>query len=317
MSAVSRLTLVGLPVAGLLVGALVGPPLWKNFRSRPADSAAAAASEAPSARLNQRAAVRSSLFHDTAAAPRPAPAAELDRHAPVAEQLASARGLIDALRGENHALIEERNKLKSQLVDVLNWILANFKGKYPLPERLVPRLRLSPVSEDITLNKEVVEMLRITPTEEASINQAFYTTRVFLDQMEAALMTVQESRDDKVILHVPSFEREGEMVREDLYLVLERALGSERFSRFLMVSENEMTTSFQKFGGLARTIVFEVVMADDGQTPLLKIRDGWIEEVAPNEKVITATEQVVKEIPDKYLAYIDWIPPHEVMQGWP
>lgn len=218
---------------------------------------------------------------------------------------------VQALQEEMETLSEEKEQIQQQLSDFLNWLLTNYKGRYPLPEHLMAKLRLAPVTQDFSLDPDVATLLHITPPEETIINDAFSATKVFLDEMESSLMTIREERPDKVVVHIPAFGEEGELVREDLMLALEATLGPDRFDRFLEVSEEEMDSTFLSFGEKARTIVFEVVYPENEERPLLTIKDGWIAEDGEKRKVVSATQITVEDLPEEYLAYIDWLVDYE------
>lgn len=201
---------------------------------------------------------------------------------------------------------QERDQLQAQLTELLNWILSNVRGRYPLPEHLVSRLRLHAVTPDFTLDPDVVGLLKITPAEESILNEAFATTSSFLNEMETALMRVTQPHEDKVIVHVPSYGEEGDVIREDLYLALEAVLGADRFDRLIEVSGEHLESSFVKFGDESRTVVFEVVFQEGDNQPLLRIRDGRVAEDDNGKRFVTATEEVVAVLPDEYLRYLDW-----------
>lgn len=255
-------------------------------------------------------------------APAKAPAAASARPAgpsaggPAA--LKAAENLEARLReieSENRRLHGEVQDLQGRLVGVLNWVLANFKGTYPLPDPLMARLQVPPVTEDFTLHPEAAALIKVTPEEEQKINDVFAYARSYLAELEAAMLTVTSPRPDKVILHIPPFAENGAMLREDMYAALEITLGPDRFDRFLKVSEAGLKSSFYRFGEASRTLVFELVYAGGGAPPQLKIKDGWIMETVPGSKEITATESTVTNLPAGYAAYSPWLP-DTIVQGF-
>lgn len=233
-------------------------------------------------------------------------AAELASRSP--EHAREVQIRIAALQEENRRLATETADLRQRLSAVLNWILTNFRGKYPLPEPLFDRLQITPVTEDYTLHPDVAALFKITPEEEQKINDIFAYARTYLQQIEAALLTVTSPRPDKIILHIPPFVEHGQALREDLYAALEITLGPNRFDRFLRVTESGLKSSFYRFGEASRTLVFELVYAGDAQPPQLKIKDGWIVETGPNQRTIEAVESTVTNVPPQYAAYTAWLP---------
>lgn len=222
---------------------------------------------------------------------------------------------IGRLRAENEALRGENLSLRARLIAVLNWMLANFRGKYPLPESFMSKVQLTPLTADFALHPDVIELLKITPDEQQNINDILQYARKYLTDIEAAVITVTNPRPDKVILHVPTFAEDGQVLKEDLYGALQVTLGPNRFDRFLKVSENGLKSSFYEFGEASRTMVFEMVYEPGQDMPQLKIKDGWVVELDPNTRTVTAMESVVTNLPPKYLAYLAWLPDYLVTYG--
>ena len=213
-----------------------------------------------------------------------------------------------AANGELEKLRAENRQLQDRLAGVLNWILANFRGRYPLPEGYMPKLQLTALTDDYKLHPEAAEFLKITPDEEQKMNDAFAYAQKYLSDIEAAIVTVTNPRPDKVILYFPPFPEDGKQLKDDLYGALQTTLGQDRFDRFVEVSDSSMRSNFYQFGEASRTIVFELAYADDQQTPQLKVKDGWVLDLGPNSQQVTATETSVTNLPAKYSAYLPWLP---------
>lgn len=260
-------------------------------------------------------AVSGLVLWDLAPAPAPGAAAPRETSAaaapatPVEAERAIDDRLADAdLEAENTRLRSQNRDLQNRLVAVLNWILANFRGTYPLPESYMSKLQVTPVSEDYTLHPELARLLKVSPAEEQKINDALAYASDYLGKIEAAIVQVTNPRPDKVILHIPTFAEDGKILQDDLYTALEITLGEDRFDRLLDVSETGLKSSFAQFGEASRTMVFELVYGADGEAPLLKIKDGWVMEIGPNTRTVTATESVVTNLPVKYNPYLAWLP---------
>lgn len=215
---------------------------------------------------------------------------------------------ISELQVENERLVEANRDLEQRLTAVLNWILANFRGKFPLPEKHLGDVQLKPLTEEFLLSPELADLFSVTGEEELLINDAFAYAHDYLRDIEDALMTVTNPRPGKVILHLPTFEEYGQLLQEDLYAALETTLGGNRFDRFLEVSEKNLRESFYEFGEASRTMVFELVYVGDDPYPQLKIKDGYIIEIGPNARSVTATEAYVTNLPSEYYAYVQWLP---------
>jgi len=248
--------------------------------------------------------------------PVPAPFAFDDkpRHSPRVAALFGSRGndelaeRVEELTEEKRALESANRILEERLTAVLNWILVNFRGKFPLPEAHMANVRLEPLTEDFLLSPDLAELFKIDAAEEEKINDAFAYAQDYLREVEAALITARTPRPGKVILHIPAFPQDGEYLKEDLYAALEATLGEHRFDRFIKVSEEGLKDTFYQFGGASRTMVFELAYAEDDPYPQLKVKDGYVIDLGPNERTITATESYVTNLPAKYSAYLTWLP---------
>jgi len=212
------------------------------------------------------------------------------------------------LNEENLSLRTQNSELQGRLVAVLNWILANFKGKYPLSEAHLSKLQIPPLTDDYTLHPDALDFLKVTADEEQKVNDAFAYARQVLGEIEAAIITVTNPRPDKVILHIPTFAEDGKLLQENLYASLDMTLGQDRFDRFLQVSESGLKQNFYQFGEASRTMVFELAYEDNSTTPQLKIKDGWVIDLGPNSRQVTAVESFVTNLPPKYNAYLAWLP---------
>ncbi len=221
------------------------------------------------------------------------------------------------LNEENLRLRTQNDELQNRLVAVLNWILANFRGKYPLSEAHMAKLQIPPLTDDYALHPDAMDFLKVTPDEEQKVNDAFAYAHQTLKEIEAAIITVTNPRPDKVILHIPTFPEDGKMLQEDLYAALDTTLGQDRFDRFLQVSETGLKQSFYQFGEASRTMVFELAYDSTSTTPQLKIKDGWVIDLGPNSRQVTAVESYVTNLPPTYNAYLAWLPEYVGMYAAP
>ena len=232
-----------------------------------------------------------------------------------AERLEELSLTTSKLTAENRKLQSQNHDLQERLVAVLNWILANFRGKYPLAESYMSNLTVAAVTEDFTLHPDAAQFYKVTPDEAQKLNDALIYARQYLTDIEAATMTVTNPRPDKVVLHIPAFPEDGQILKEDLYSAFEITLGRDRFDRFLKTSESSLKSNFSQFGDASRTMVFELAYPEDGGTPQLKIKDGWVIELGPNIRSVTATESTVTNLPSKYSPYMAWLPDYVAAYG--
>ena len=201
-------------------------------------------------------------------------------------------------------------KLRARLDDMLNWIIDNVRGTFPLPERQMANLRVAPVDTNLATSADLAEILRLDDEEIFLLDSAFLGTRAVLREVEAEKISVERPAEKQTVLNIPPYAEEGELVREELYVELRRALGAGRFDRFRQIAATGLDESFDYFGAADRTLAFEVVTDAATGEPQLYVRD---ERVLPNKddprrQDVTASERIVVELPAEYVAYWNWLP---------
>jgi hypothetical protein len=214
-----------------------------------------------------------------------------------------------ALETENRRIDRERRRIQSQYDDLMQWILDNVRGTYPVPERLVDRLDVAPMNEAFEVNDDLVELLRLEPGEVSLMNDAFQFTRETQVAFEQELVEVEVVDSSLARLRIPPYPEEGEALREDLYLALEATLGPARMDRMIDVSETQLRRQFNHFGRAERSLAFEVIETPDGSIPpYLLIRDAWTTSDDPSTRRTEATETAVFELPPSYAEFTPWLP---------
>ena len=204
----------------------------------------------------------------------------------------------------------ENAKLRARLDDMLNWILDNVRGTFPLPERQMANLRVAPVDTNLATSADLAEILRLDDEEIFLLDSAFLGTHSVLRELEAEKISVDRPAEKQTVLSIPPFADEGELVREELYVELKRTLGAGRFDRFLQIAAAGLDESFDHFGAADRTLEFEEVTDVATGEAQLYVRD---ERVLPNKddprrQDVVASERLVAELPGEYAAYWNWLP---------
>ncbi len=204
----------------------------------------------------------------------------------------------------------ENARLRGRLDDMLNWILDNVRGTFPLPENQMANLRLAPVDTNLEVSADLAQLLRLNDEEVDRLDTAFLGTRAVLQELETENISVDQPAENQVVLNIPPYAEEGQMVREELYGELKKTLGAARFDRFLQVAEEGLDERFEYFGEADRTLEFEEVTDAVSGDVQLFVRDerALPSKEDPLRQDITASERIVTELPDEYYAYWNWLP---------
>lgn len=247
-----------------------------------------------------------------AAAPVSAVASAAPTPVPAPADRSAAAGAAEKQRLERRAfqLEMENARLRGRLDDMINWILTNVKGTFPLPENQLAHLRLAPVDDDMAVSDDLARLLRLDEAEIGRLDGMFLDTRTVLRELESANISVDARAENQVVLSIPPYAEEGLVVREDLYGELKRTLGSARFARLLQVAEAGLEEKFDYFGLSDRTLEFEALRdAATGEVQLF-VRDERIlpGKDDPQRLDVVASERIVAELPEEYRAYWDWLP---------
>lgn len=242
--------------------------------------------------------------------PPVAPAAGRVPAAAPAAPTASAAAADRELERKAFRLEMENAKLRARLDDMLNWILDNVRGTFPLPDHQMANLRVAPVDTNLATSADLAEILRLDDEEIFRLDSAFLGTRSVLRELEAEKITVERPAEKQTVLNIPPYAEEGELVREELYVELKRTLGAGRFDRFLQIASAGLDESFDHFGAADRTLEFEEVTDVATGEPQLYVRDERVlpSKDDPRRQDVFASERLVAELPGEYVAYWNWLP---------
>ncbi len=223
------------------------------------------------------------------------------------EELEKARQEIDDLRQENRVSTLRHTKLTHQHEDLLNWILRNYSGKFPLPEEQLHKLKLQPLDEAYGLHEDLESFLHITDDEKKAISDTFIYTRAVMDAIEMERMEITFLTPQHAVLTIPPYPEEGARIQASLLANLEAALGKDRYAWFYDVSNEALEKGFHFFGRATRTLTFEVDYPDEQESPIITINDGWIRE--DGEKWIVHAEEVqVAKPAEEYISFLSALP---------
>ncbi len=230
----------------------------------------------------------------------PAPAADPATVPPPASDLAR----------QAHDLETENARLRGRLDDMLSWILDNVRGTYPLPEHQMAHLRMAPVDDNLAVSEDLIQLLRLNEDEINRLDIAFLDSRTVLFEMESEQIQVETPDENQVLLNIPPYSQDGQLVREALYDILAHTLGQARFARFLQVAEEGLEQKFEYFGDVDRTLLFEAIHEPSSGISQLFVRD---ERAIPNRQDplridIIASERIVDNLPEEYVPYWNWLP---------
>ena len=216
----------------------------------------------------------------------------------------------DSIERKAFQLEMENARLRGRLDDMIHWILENVRGTFPLPEEQMANLRVVPVDTNMAVSDDLAQLLRLNDKEIERLDAAFSGSKALLQDLETENISVETPSESQVILNIPPYAEDGQLVREELYDELKKTLGTARFDRFLQVAETGLEEKFEYFGEADRTLQFEEVwdVATGGYQ--LFVRD---ERVVPNRddpmrQDILASERLVTELPQEYYAYWNWLP---------
>jgi len=219
----------------------------------------------------------------------------------------------------NMQLLDDHVALKGRYDKMVQWMIDNYRGKYPLPENLVQRLRISPINETMNVNPELVEILRLSEQEKVKVQDIFDFVRDTITEAELDRALITEQNQDKITLSIPPYAEVGDELRQDLFLTLEDTLGGARFDRLVDVTGTELDQTFHYFGKAARTLTFEVIhpMSGENFEPYVLIRDGWVIPEGDSVRLTKVSETAVTTIPESYKPYQDHMPDNVIRYATP
>lgn len=215
-----------------------------------------------------------------------------------------------AAERELFRLQSENQRLRARLDDVLNWLLENVRGTFPLPEEQMANLRIDPVDDALEVNPDLARLLRLTDEETTRIGTVLAESHEVLQELETENISVENPAEYQVVLSIPPYADTAEPVREALHGDLLRTLGRARYDRFLQVAGAGLEERFAHFGAEDRTLSFEAFADEASGSARLFVRDerALPDEADPERVNITASERVVETLPAEYEPYWAWLP---------
>ena len=215
-----------------------------------------------------------------------------------------------AAERELFRLQSENQRLRARLDDVLNWLLENVRGTFPLPEEQMANLRIEPVDDALEVNPDLARLLRLTDEETTRIGTVLAESHEVLQELETENISVENPAEYQVILSIPPYADTAEPVREALHGDLLRMLGRARYDRFLQVAGAGLEERFAHFGAEDRTLSFEAFADETSGSARLFVRDerALPDSADPDRVNITSSERVVETLPAEYEPYWAWLP---------
>ena len=204
----------------------------------------------------------------------------------------------------------ENQRLRARLDDVLNWLLENVRGTFPLPEEQMANLRIEPVDDELEVSPDLARLLRLTDEETTRLGMVFAESHEVLQELETENISVENPAEYQVVLSIPPYADTAEPVRDALYGDILRTLGPARYDRFLQVAGAGLEERFSHFGAEDRTLSFEAFADEDSGAARLFVRDerALPDEDDPDRVNVTASERVVATLPAEYEPYWAWLP---------
>lgn len=289
-----------LPLLVVALAVAIFLAVW--FTRRPAVPAVASAEAPVPALLRPAGLIRTApalALAESAEASAPTPAPNVGPLRPAAER----RRLAELER--------DNAELRRRLDEMLNWIIENIQGRYPLPEAQMKNLRVAPVDTNLLTSEDLIEILRLTPEEVERMDDTFWAVHALLQELaDADMIILDDSSPERLHLHSPPYGLDGAEASAVLYDELLATLGKARFARFLQISADELNRQFDYFGDRDRILDFQLLTSDSGDAALFIADETAVQDPDdPMLQHISGTERVVDALPPEYAAFADRLPP--------
>ncbi len=243
-----------------------------------------------------------------AAVPPPAPAPDAPPRPFEAERWSAIAAEHDALRAANQQMALDNDRLRRQLNDLLRWILDNFQGRYPIPERMVGRLDVPAVTDDFRVHDDLAELLRLSPQERERLDDAFRAARAMAEAAELSVMRPSMPSPGELVIEIPPHADQGREIRAHLLAAIESALGSNRAPWAAAAAERDLDRRFHGFGADHRTIRMELVYRPDTPEPWIRITDERAMVVGDGRVRRESFEVTTEALPAEYQPYVGRLP---------
>jgi hypothetical protein len=249
---------------------------------------------------------------DSARSGPPSPAQPSDANPTAAPQLPERWKALEsenvALRQVQANLEQENFRLRQQLHNVLQWILDNFRGRYPIPEHLVDRLHVTTLNDDFTVHDEFASLVRLSPEERRQLDAAFQAAHGMTLSIYADVLRATVPSPTELVLEIPPHELQGDLVRQHIRGALRTILGDVRLPWAEAAATNDLAHRFGYFGHGTRTIRFQLVEGDEGTESRLRVRDEHSMEDPGGGRTVTIREFSTDQLPHDYESLLQLLP---------
>ena len=103
-----------------------------------------------------------------------------------------------APRDVNQQLLNDHAKLQDRYNSMLTWMMDNYRGKFPLPERLVKRLQIVPLDDKGEISADLAEVLKLSDDEKTQMMDVIKYVRANLEYTERERARITEQTDSRV-----------------------------------------------------------------------------------------------------------------------
>ncbi len=242
----------------------------------------------------------------------PSPAQPSDANPTVASQLSERWKAVEsenvALRQVQANLEQENFRLRQQLHDVLQWILDNFRGRYPIPEHLVDRLHVTTLNDDFTVHDDFAALVRLSPEERRQLDAAFQAAHGMTLGIYAEVLRATVPSPTELVLEIPPHEDQGALVRQQIRDALRAVLGDARLPWAEATATNDLVRRFGYFGHGTRTVRFQLVESDERSEPRIRVRDEHSMEDPAGGRTMTIREFSADQLPHEYESLLQLLP---------
>jgi hypothetical protein len=242
-------------------------------------------------------------------AKRNRPSGQPTRSSPQSHDVSSPRqaelAALQRLQFENAQLRTNLNETRQEYEQILNSVVREPQLSVGLMGERLDQDDESLILNDLRPSASLAQSLGLTEQENQKLAELLNRYRKAIENAQSQAAVIEESDDAHVLLRAPSSEENAQRMEGELTAGIKAILGEKRSEAFLTTTKERLLYVLGHFGGVERTVAFDVVSGTNDQEILCRIVDT--QHVVPGQHSFS-TETTVASLPGKYRSYAARLP---------
>lgn len=159
--------------------------------------------------------------------------------------------------------------------------------------------------ENYALSEQIKEALGLSDSEYLVLNQRLAESMEEIDEMREQNLEVRSSSDSQFFVKIRSFGEKGAEVRAALQADVREQLGEERYSAFMMLTENALESEYFQFGKAYQTISYNFYDSQNTGSGRVRVVDEVHIPQGDGQWTVIRHKDNYDTLPERYVGFLE------------